>query len=109
MGVIPYTKFSRGDERLAYSLAEALDIGKPGCVGPHQETITPAYPTTMSRSPEMSPEVAYFTNCADLAPSCLAAVSIATAGPNPHMLMFCSVTTSCSPRGSRVRIRSMAR
>jgi hypothetical protein len=57
-------------------------------------TTTPAYPTTLSRSPEMSPDVAYFTNSADLAPSFLAAVSIATAGPKPHMLMSCCLTTS---------------
>ena len=29
----------------------------------------PAYPTTISRSPDTSPEVAYFTSSADLAPS----------------------------------------
>ena len=57
-------------------------------------TTTPAYPTTRFRSPEISPEVAYFTNSADRAPSWRAAVSIATDGPKPHMLMFCCVTTS---------------
>jgi hypothetical protein len=47
-----------------------------------------------SRSPEISPEVAYFTSSAEVAPSFVAAVNIATAGPNPHMLTCCWVTTS---------------
>ena len=41
-------------------------------------TTTPAYPTTMLRSPETSPEVAYFTSSADFAPNCRTAVSMAT-------------------------------
>lgn len=67
----------------------AIKIPKSG-----QQTTTPAYPTTRLWSPETSPEVAYFTSSADLAPSFLAAVSMATAGPKPHMLMSCCITTS---------------
>ena len=58
------------------------------------DTATPAYPTTSLRSPEMSPEVAYRMSSARVAPSRLAAVSMATVGPNPHMLMSSVVTTS---------------
>ena len=42
-------------------------------------------------------------------PSFRAAVKSTTAGPNPHMLMFCSTTASCSPRASSAKIRSIAR
>src|ERR1700682_2428901 len=48
-------------------------------------TIIPAYPTTSVRSSFTSPEVAYFTNSAFDAPSRRAAVSMATAGPRPHI------------------------
>ena len=54
----------------------------------------PAYPTTRSRSPETSPEVAYLTSSVPDAPSRRRAVSMATAGPNPHMLMSSFITTS---------------
>lgn len=59
-----------------------------------QCTTIPAYPTTIARSPDTSPEVAYFTRSADFAPSFRDAVSIATAGPKPHIVTFCCVTTS---------------
>src|SRR5437879_13835128 len=57
-------------------------------------TATPAYPTTMSRSPDTSPDVAYLTSSAEVAPNRLAAVNIAAVRPNPHMLLSAFMPTS---------------